>query len=246
MDILKRLSEIRSENIEREKELISMSLNKELSQNHVRAKFFYLNEENALYEYAINGDLIATKQFLYTCGRCDEYMIKNHNSEILASGLRHIGYALLSDCMPLIERYAMLSDTSFEKIKQRGHLVYCIQLVVLNNFEMLKEQLTLLSEKASKKSNKYMRPDVAFFYGLLEKDEDKMSQSINELLQPRLHRKHNGFFIIQKDILSFPAVTYAKLAALKGFNLDIDHKLVPSELIEVNPNDSYTDSYYFL
>ena len=53
-------------------------------------------------------------------------------------------------------------------------------------------------------------------------------------------------FILQKDILSFPAVTYAKLAALKGYDLAIEHDLVPKDLIKVNPNPVYTDPYHFL
>ena len=35
-------------------------------------------------------------------------------------------------------------------------------------------------------------------------------------------------------------------AALKGFDLAIEHDLVPKDLIKVNPNPVYTDPYHFL
>ena len=246
MDYRKRLIEVHQEYEKKEQDLVEQSLNEHLLQNRVRAGFFYLNEDEALYQYRVEGNIAAAKQHFYTCGRCDEYMIKTYGYQRLSAGIRHIGYALLSDCKPMIERYALLSDGAFEVQKRKGHPVYCVQLALLNKLDELEKQVALLKEKASKKTNKWLLPDVGFFKGLLAADEEQMVESLMQLLKPRLHNKYNAFFILQKDILSFPAVTYAKLAALKGFDLAIEHDLVPKDLIKVNPNPVYTDPYHFL
>ena len=246
MGYRKRLVEVHQEYQEKEQGLIKQSLNEHLLQNHVRAEFFYLNELEALYQYSVEGNIEVAKQHFYTCGRCDEYMIKAYDYQLLSAGIRHIGYALLSDCKPLIERYALLSDSAFEVQKRKGHPVYCVQLALLNKLDELEKQVALLKEKASKKTNKWLLPDVGFFEGLLAADEEQMVESLMQLLKPRLHNKYNAFFILQKDILSFPAVTYAKLAALKGYDLAIEHDLVPKDLITVKPNPVYTDPYHFL
>jgi hypothetical protein len=246
MDYRKRLVELHYEYAEKEKDFIEKSFDESLSQDHVRAEFFYINEREALYQYSVLANIAAAKQHFYTCGRCDEYMMKVHNRQILGWGIKRVGYALLSDCKPLIERYALLSDGAFEVQKRKGHPVYCVQLALLNKLDELEKQVALLKEKASKKTNKWLLPDVGFFEGLLAADEEQMVESLVQLLKPRLHNKYNAFFILQKDILSFPAVTYAKLAALKGFDLAIEHDLVPKDLIKVNPNPVYTDPYHFL
>ncbi|WP_288368692.1 Imm49 family immunity protein [uncultured Roseivirga sp.] len=246
MDYRKRLIEVHQKFYEEEKTLIERSLDQSLLQNHVRVEFFYLNEDEALYQYSVEGNIEVAKQHFYTCGRCDEYMIKTYDYQRLSAGIRHIGYALLSDCKPLIERYALLNDSAFEVQKRKGHPVYCVQLALLNKLDELEKQVALLGEKASKKTNKWLLPDVGFFEGLLAADEGLMVESLMQLLKPRLHNKYNAFFILQKDILSFPAVTYAKLAALKGYDLAIEHDLVPKDLITVKPNPVYTDPYHFL
>ena len=246
MDYRKRLTEMHEKYKGKEKAFIEKSLNGRYIQENVRAEFFHMNELEALYQYSVEGNVEATKQHSYTCGRCDEYMIKTYDYQLLSAGIRHIGYALLSDCKPLIERYALLSDSAFEVQKRKGHPVYCVQLALLNKLDELEKQVALLKEKASKKTNKWLLPDVGFFEGLLAADEEQMVESLMQLLKPRLHNKYNAFFILQKDILSFPAVTYAKLAALKGFDLAIEHDLLPKDLITVNPNPVYTDPYHFL
>lgn len=57
-------------------------------------------------------------------------------------------------------------------------------------------------------------------------------------LAGRGHRRRNDR-IYRKDLISIPALSYAKLAYIKGYELDIDHPLIPKELLPVRPNDEY-------
>ena len=43
-----------------------------------------------------------------------------------------------------------------------------------------------------------------------------------------------------------PALGYAKLAWLSGIEVDIDSPLVPKELLPLQSNEKYDDSYDFL
>jgi hypothetical protein len=101
----------------------------------------------------------------------------------------------------------------------------------------------IINESKQAKTNKCMLPDLLFFKGFLKNDQLMMVEGIKELVKPRLHKKHNDFFIVQKKYLSFPAILYAKLAWLKGFEVEIESPLVPRELLPHRPNAHYDDSY---
>ena len=51
---------------------------------------------------------------------------------------------------------------------------------------------------------------------------------------------------IAQEYISIPALGYAKLAWLKGMEIEIDHPLIPKELLPYRPLENYVDSYGFL
>ena len=73
-----------------------------------------------------------------------------------------------------------------------------------------------------------------------------MAEAITTLVSPRRHHARNKPFALRKEYISIPALTYTKLAWLKGFELDINHPLVPRALLPVQPLEKYVDEYDFL
>jgi hypothetical protein len=76
-----------------------------------------------------------------------------------------------------------------------------------------------------------------FFEAFLEKNKEKMEEAIL-LMVKKYHKRRYDMPLLSK-IISIPALTYAKLAYIKGYELDIDHPLIPKELLAINPNSEY-------
>ncbi len=72
----------------------------------------------------------------------------------------------------------------------------------------------------------------------------KVKSSIQQLLKD--HKKRNRQMGIAAEYISTPALGYAKLAWLKGMEVDIDHPFVPKELLPFRPLDKYENRYSFL
>jgi hypothetical protein len=205
---------------------------------------WYYNQTFALHNL-INGNTQVAKEHFYTCGRIDEYLINKFDSRRLDAGILNITYALLSDNLSLLNRYATLSHTKYQWMVEHGNstLIYVIQQSLVNNWEKVKLGLDIMKEK-NMKLFKIIQPDIAFFEGILIKDENKMTEAILQLLND--HKKRNRLMTLSQDHISVPALTYLKLAWLKGIKLEIDHPLIPKELLPYKPLDKYKDRYEFL
>ena len=78
-------------------------------------------------------------------------------------------------------------------------------------------------------------------------DTEEMKQILNEILEYWISTKVKIDLNIHFDFyLYLPVLTYAKIAAIHGFDLGIDSPIAPKELIEVKPLESYEDPYDFM
>ena len=181
----------------------------------------------------------------YNCGRIDEYFIKKYDDRTLDSGVSHLLYAVLSDDKSLMTRYAELGHSKYQWMAEHGHstLLYAMQQVIKEDWERLKWSLNIMATK-DQKLNAVLLPDRFFFEGLLNKDEGKVNDALKRLLKD--HKKRNKYMGIAQDYISIPALGYAKLAWLKEMEIEIDHPLIPKELLPYRPLENYVDSYSFL
>ena len=191
----------------------------------------------------IENDVVQAKQHFYLCGRIDDYLISQYNKPILEYGISHISYALLSDNLNLINRYAHLSHNGYEKITKKGSIIHAIQLAIKD--ELHRVYIDVLDKLSQKKSQTAIQPDVQFFSSLINKDKSGCEAAINELLTSRRHKQRNKHMELINEFISHPAIGYAKLAWLKGIDVEIDNPLVPKLLLPISPNDRYIDEYEF-
>ena len=210
-----------------------------------KAMLWYYNSYQALGNFFIHKHLANCKQNFYRCGRIDEYLIKKYDSRLLDSGMANISYALLSDNLELINRYADLTHSKFKWMVEHGHstLMYAVQQSIKNDYDKVKWCLDIMSVK-NQKLNKGLLPDGMFLEGLLKNDKGQMEESLYLLLKD--HKKRNKHMGIAQDYISIPALGYAKLAWLKGMEVEIDHPLIPKELLPHQPLAHYDDKYEFL
>ncbi|NCI45015.1 Imm49 family immunity protein, partial [Sediminibacterium soli] len=224
--------------------LLSPQINPEQYKSEIGWLWYY-NEKQALGNLFLNKNIRECKQCFYRCGRIDEYEIKKNDARILDSGVSHLLYSVLSDNIPLMQRYANLGHTHYAWMVERGHstLLYAIQQVIKEDWERLRWSLGIMSTK-KQTVNKGLLPDRKFFEGMIAKDRTMIMEAIHELL--KTHKKRNKYLGIAQDYISMPALGYTKLAWLKGIEIEIDHPLIPKELLPYNPLEKYEDKYAFL
>ena len=205
-------------------------------------------QNEARYHIGVTSNFLHTKLCYYTCGRIDEYMIRQYDAKILHYGVDHVSYAVLSDCEPLIQRYSRLRDSQHDEMKPRGG-VYCLamQHLMAEDWKGLEEDIPIFRKLSQKKGR------WGFFAGLhlryheamLERNLEKVEAVLREFETPENLKKRSLGSMIDKFI-SHPTLGYAKLAWRHGLEVEVDSPLVPRELLPVQPLSHYEDAYDFL
>lgn len=121
-------------------------------------------------------------------------------------------------------------------------------LALKGDWENLKKRSNIFLNDVPKDMKKRIL-DYEFFQGLAEKNIDKMKEALNKLLIPKTAKiavynmMPNFNFYLQLQVL-----VYGKIASIHGYDLEIDHELVPKELIKYDPlpDEEYEDPYDFM
>ena len=204
-----------------------------------------------------NGNFQNSKQHFYVSSLIDELRIKKFNDNQLSYGLPFMAYPILSDHEDLIHRYAKLRYLSWGKMpsmddniaKGRSD-VWCntVQLFMLNDTQGIEKNLNLIETISLNKLTKKeegLRDDYEFFKALNNCDKNKMEEILEKLVSPKIHKKRN-INNIQSEYISFPAIGYAKLAWRKNIQVEVNSKLLPKDLLPINPLEKYDLFYDFL
>ncbi len=107
------------------------------------------------------------------------------------------------------------------------------------------EALRTMVEKIAKHGRKPLREECAEekdFYSLLLK-RDKVA--LEKLIQEK-HAPIKSHDPIDEDFMSYFGTLEAKLCWYRGIPVEIDHPLVPMELMPIRPLAAYDDVYDFL
>jgi hypothetical protein len=200
---------------------------------------------SALAESFLKNNYANAKQYFYNYGLVDEYAITKFDARILDAGIGPLSYTLLSDNINLRQRYANLSHSSYNYMVEKGYStpIYVLQRIIADDWENVKRGIAIMDEKTLKR-NKPLKPDRDFYEAILNKNAEGATKAIYQLLKD--HKKRNKYYPLINEFISIPALGYTKLAWLKGMELDIDHPLVPKELLPFKPLDKYEVAYDFL
>lgn len=208
----------------------------------------------AIKQFAIHDNYFNAKQHFYLRARIDEFVVRKYNDSFLEWDIFRPATAILSDNPAIINRYGKLrfmaesQKPSMEELIEKGAIAPMSSLLfaMAEDWEGLEKDLVRIKEKVlTKKKNAYMEPDYAFLLGLLHRNKAEIESSLQEMITPaRLKQRHYDPLFAQ--YLALPAAGYMKLAWIHGFEIKIEHKLLPAELFPVNPNPIYEDTYDFL
>ena len=183
-------------------------------------------------------------------------MFFKYNSSVFDYGKGKVCYALCSDNLEFLRRFADLRYKGDGKnypdmdimVEEGESAIYChsILMIIKEDWDTLARNLKILESvtlPAAKGTTLHL--DYEFYKAILERNKTRIKEVIEELASPEIHRRRNDEPIFSKYV-SMPALGYAKLAWQKGLEVEINSPLVPKELLPVKPLDKYVDSYDFL
>ena len=209
-------------------------------------------ETRAWCELIKSSDLGACKSSFYNCGLIDiECGLFNDN--IFSAGRNRPLYAALSDNTELHKQFSDINyimqggphtGKTFKDIAKKGHdelYIDCIIKALNLDLDGLKENIKILENVTlKKKTRQWMLPDYEFFKSILTGNKDLAFNSIN-LLSTKHHRKRNTHSFELKDVVSQPAMGFAKIAWINGMQLEFESPLIFNELLPISNNIKYTD-----
>ena len=121
-------------------------------------------------------------------------------------------------------------------------------LALSGDWQLLKERaLTFLNDEKKARSDLKRIPDHEFYVALADKNIKGMQEALDKLLELKLAKRAAKGTLLHFDFYLQPQVLmYAKIAAIHGFDLDIDSPIAPKELIDINPLVEYKIPYDFM
>ncbi|MDG6896676.1 hypothetical protein A6A19_01360 [Actinobacillus delphinicola] len=153
-----------------------------------------------------------------------------------------MGY-LKSNISYFLDKYAKCTASY---MPDGGFLLYHILLALNDDWETLEKSVVGFLESNKKNQIRYI-PDHKFFLAMCKKDIKGMEEALNMLLVPKVEKRRVYDLDVYFDFyLNIIVLTYAKLATLKGFDLNIDRPTAPKELIVYAPLKEYKDPYDFM
>lgn len=223
------------------------------------------NKVFALYSFFEEKSLQKAKQHFYNCALLDSFRIRTYNDRMFDYDLHSIGYAMLSDNIDFIKTvFAKLTyqSTYLEDITEKvipitmeenvlagegAIFAHTVQQFLLGNNSLIERNLEIMEKVWFNKPNENstLQYDVNFLKNLYLKDFSKCEEVLKEMLSPKIHKKRNDDALLNKYI-SMPALGYVKLAWILGYELEIKNKLIPKELLPVQPLEKYVIPYDFL
>ena len=258
------LENLYQENIEGQSKLLERLSNRpESISDNTYLNLWFCQESFAVKKIS-EKDHVGSKKHFNLCGLIDEFTITKYNDRLLDYGIHHICLAILSDNEPLIQCYAKLRYTTTyidgrtdqvkpltmdEMVLKGESAIGCntIQFFMENNNEGIERNLNLYEIFKTKilRMGKTVELDFEFFKALHVGDKSKMEELLEKFVSPKvLKRKFDNPILNQ--YIALPALGYAKLAWIKGIEVDINSPLIPKELLPIQPLDHYEIPYDFL
>jgi hypothetical protein len=202
--------------------------------------FFIGGHILAFCNFYLYNDISKSKIFFCESALARTYYFEELNYDLFTMLSVPAPY-LLCDSKKVIDKFCSLTDTTVAQ--KAGHIFYqmgkAIQYCLLSDKDALLSTIEMLKLRTKSGVGKNFIAIIDLFEGILQKKEDKIYSSVNEI-QKKLHRHQ----VVLKDYFAIEATGLAKLAWIKGFEIDFKNKYIPQELLPIKPLEQY-ETYDF-
>lgn len=197
----------------------------------------------AFYKYFVQQDQVQLKQNLYTACRLELAAIAIDGFQKFTVPT-DILYALLSGSSKLIESVTTLEFDYFvdqcQNPRNSEYKVRMWQLAVQRDDEQLEKQVNNLARKGRKYDQLAVNTKEDFFSMLLRGEKAGLEDLIAR------HASVPEKNALMEYYFSGLATLETKVCWHRGIHVEIDHPLVPMELMKTHPLPQYDDIYDFL
>lgn len=202
------------------------------------------HEAFAVKHYFIDHDISSFKQHAYVYIIAELIALnKGHGDDELDTDL--ILLALLSDSSAAIQGVGLAAPRFIRaggnQPQSQYFWLHMYQLVMLDQMNEVAQRLEKAKTQVKKNQRKELSEGKDFFSLLLVGDKTGLEKLLLEKAQN--DATSNPWL---ESLVCIRATIEAKLCWLKGIEVQIDHPLVPMELLPIKPLDHYDDVYDFL
>lgn len=201
-------------------------------------------QTRAVHAYFVKQDPVACRQNCYLASKLILASVDQDGGPAFETAI-HILYALLSDSSEAIRSMAYVETPSFigerEKPTASQFYVYMLQLAMRHDDAALQRMIELGSHKGNINHRQEFAEGRDFFSLLLKRDQTGLEDLIGSK-----HARIKNSDAITEDFIAVSATLEAKLCWLRGIPVQVNHHLVPMELVHVRPLPNYDDVYEFL
>lgn len=264
LELEKKIDRLNSLYIKEEIELsirLRETIRKNQQDGYIYSLIYRGYEIKGFKSWLVDKNIDQLKQWFYVAGLLRVESCKYSRGYTLSTPDEFI-FPLLSDNTKVIEKFAYLDtvnllwgdfEPSYQEAKFKPtkddprYRTHALQAVLRHDWEDYQQ----IKDTANQKINK-LREVVQFEFGVYDaiyhKDKDKIIEIVQTLLKPRVHNAYNKDFTeeFSGDIWSHHPVMFTKLAWMNGLEIEIDHPLVPMELMPIRPLEHYDYHYDFL
>ncbi|WP_257829587.1 immunity 49 family protein [Burkholderia glumae] len=197
-----------------------------------------------LYDYFVNGDMPSLKNNLYvSCVlKLTSLAISEDRFELQTPD--YLLYSMISDSNAMVQAFSVASPHGFVSAREdplnNQFYVHMLQLAMMGDDVSLADKIRRMAKNGRKPLRIECERGEDFFSTLIRGDKEGLEQII------RTDASRKSEHVYTEDYFSFLAVLEAKLCWRRGVFVEIDHPLVPMELMPVKPLDHYDDVYDFL
>jgi len=199
-------------------------------------------EISALESFFVKGDLAEAKNWFYVSALASMVAMERYGKDELWVG-KPLRFAMLSDCKALQERMSRFTYPLREERLAKGDFDLTVRIqqrLLLDDYAGAQADYDAFLPSLKKKTYDRFGPDMLVFDGLINRDMGKLESGMAQLLEPKMVRYRNKDSIPGiGEWLSHPAMWYAKLAWIKGMEIQISHPLIPMALLPVAPLPEY-------
>ena len=198
-------------------------------------------------------DLTAMKQWFYIAGNLTS-MAYRMTSDTFSPGAKMLALLppLLSD-NDLLVNWFLGHDAAYDLRRIENHMThdfwaYQATIAIRGDWQRLVSRCErVLAEPPGASGEKKYLGDHRFYIALARGDIPAMEDAIRQIVTPRaLSARANDEGGFTEDLISTPAVIYAKIAWRHGYQLQIDSPFIPQQWLPVAPLDLYRNRYDFL
>jgi len=213
---------------------------------------FYL-DKHWLHDYYIKKDLNQAKQSLSILA---QFYLQDdsHLAKMVWGWESSIFPILLSDNASLIDNYVKVKNyesmdytyrLTYEQLREVGSIGLAIQAILQHEYsaalQFTEKSHTLIREKIARS---YHLIFTEFLQSLIRGNKEKMPDLLHLLVSKKMQKQFRDELAYKHCAINVSVLL--KLAWIRGHELEIDHRLIPMDLMPVQPLDHYEIPYFFL